>query len=82
MYSRLSVPLKKTINSASAVRPPTPFKKSGIGLLAVGLITIFGAKIVKNKYDEKKTERYGCHGRPKKYISYKEGTAVQKKKCP
>jgi len=71
MYSRLSVPLKRTRFLPPSRRRPTPFKKTG-GLLALCLFTIVGVKIVKDKYEEKKTERYGCYGHPKKYISYRE----------
>ena len=65
MYSRFI--LKRTMSSAMS--PPTPLKPPYGGLLAACFFGLAGAKIVKNKFEEKKIERYGCYGHPKKHIS-------------
>jgi hypothetical protein len=74
MYSRFI--LKRTFSSAPSsqknLKPPYG------GLLAAGLFGLAGAKIVKNKFEEKKVERYGCHGRPKKYVSYNPLAKIKK----
>jgi len=74
MYSRFI--LKRTISSTTS--SPTPLKPPYGGLLAAGLFGLAGAKIVKNKLEEKKVERYGCHGRPIKYISYNPLSKIKK----
>ena len=74
MHSRFI--LKRTFSSATS--PPMPLKPPYGGLLAAALFGLAGAKIVKNKLEEKKVERYGCHGRPIKYISYNSLAKIKK----
>lgn len=72
MHSRFI--LKRTFSSAT----PTPLKPPYGGLLTACFFGLVAAKIAKNKLEEKKVERYGCHGRPKKYISYNPLSKIKK----
>ena len=72
MHSRFI--LKRTFSSAT----PTPLKPPYGGLLTACFFGLVAAKIAKNKLEEKKVERYGCYGRPKKYISYNPLSKIKK----
>jgi hypothetical protein len=73
MYSRFV--LQRTISSAASSPKPSKFPYGC--LLATCLLAVGGAKIVKNKFEEKKRVRYGCYARPKKYISYHSSSKIK-----
>jgi len=73
MYSRFV--LQRSIRSPASFPKPSKFPYGG--LLATCLLAVGGAKILKNKFEEKKSERYGCHGHPKKYISYNPSSKIK-----
>ena len=69
MYPRLLSFHKRTMSSTASVISPFKNHSPYGGLLVAGLFGLFGIKVVKNKLEKKKLERYGCNGHPKKYIS-------------